>query len=59
LRPQHRETALVEGMNDVAHRLVGATELARNCGGQLALGTGEQYLTAAHRKRGRGPETGL
>ena len=46
-------------MNGVAHSLIGAAQLTRNRGRRLPLGTGEEALAAAHRKGGRGPETGL
>ena len=46
-------------MQRVAHGLIGAAQLARNRGGRLALGTGEEDLAAAYGKGGRGPETGL
>jgi hypothetical protein len=59
LRLQHRETALVERMNDVADGLLGTTQVVGNRGGHLALGTGEQDLAAAHGKGGRRPEPGL
>jgi len=56
---QHGETALVEGMNDVAHGLIGTAEAASNHGRRLALGTGQKHLAAAYGKGGRGPQTGL
>ena len=56
---EHGETALMEGMNDVAHGLIGAAEAASNRGGRLAFGTGEEDLAAADGKGGRGPEPGL
>jgi len=56
---QRRETTLMEGMQDVAHRLIGTAQVARNHGSGLALGTGQQDLAAAYRKGGRGPETDL
>ena len=56
---QHREAALVEGMNRVADGLIGAAQVVRNRGSRLALGTGEEDLAAAYRKGGRGPEPGL
>ena len=56
---QHRETALVKGMNGVAYRLVGTVQLPGNRGGRLALGTGEEDLAATDGKGGRGPEPGL
>jgi len=56
---QHREAALVEGMNGVAHGLIGAAEVAGNRRGWLSLGTGQKHLAAAYRKSGRGPEAGL
>jgi hypothetical protein len=59
LRHQRRETALVERMQRIAHGLVGAAQIVRNGGRRLALGTGEEDLTAAYRKGGRGPEAGL
>jgi hypothetical protein len=46
-------------MQRVADGLIGAAQLARNPGGRLALGTGEEELAAADGKGGRGPETGL
>ena len=59
LRLQRRKTALVERMNGIAYRLVGAAQVVRNRSGRLALGTGEQALAAAHGKGRRRPETGL
>ena len=59
LRLEHGEATLVKRMNGVAHGLVGATQMARNRGRRLPLGTGEEYLAAAYCKGGRGPETGL
>ena len=56
---QHCEPTLVEGMNRVAHGLIGAAQVVRNGGGGLALGTGEEDLAAADGKGGRGPESGL
>jgi hypothetical protein len=56
---EHRETALMEGMHDVAPGLIGAAEAASNRGRWLALGTGEEELAAAYGKGGRGPESGL
>jgi hypothetical protein len=56
---QHREPALVEGMNRVAYGLVGTGQRPGKCGGRLALGTGEEDLAASYRKGGRGPATGL
>ena len=50
---------LVERMQRVAHRLLGAAQVVRNGGRRPALGTGEEALTATDRKGGRGPETGL
>jgi hypothetical protein len=44
---QHGETALVAGMNDVAHGLIGPAEAASNHGRRLALGTGQKPLAAA------------
>jgi hypothetical protein len=49
----------MEGMNDIAHGLIGAAEAASNRSGRLAFGTGEEDLAAAYGKGGRGPETGL
>lgn len=49
----------MEGMNDVAHRLIGTAEAASNGGRRLALGTGQEDLAAAYGKGGRGPEPGL
>jgi hypothetical protein len=49
---------LVEGMQRVAHGLLGAAQVVCNRGGRLALGTGEEELAAAYGKGGRGPETG-
>ena len=46
-------------MKSVAHRLIGAAQLARNGGRRLPLGTGKEDLAAAHGKGGRRPETGL
>src|SRR5215471_17950271 len=46
-------------MNGIADGLIGATQVVRNRGGRLDLGTGEEDLTAADRKGGRGPEPGL
>jgi len=46
-------------MNRVPDGLIGAAQLARNPGCRLALGTGEEDLTATDGKGGRGPETGL
>jgi hypothetical protein len=40
---------LVEGVNGVADRLIVAPQVARNGGAVLALGTGQQHLTAADR----------
>ena len=59
MRLQRRETALVEGMQGVAHGLIGAAQGVRNRRGRLALGTAEEDLAAAYRKGGHGPETGL
>ena len=59
MRLKHRETALVEGMQRVAHGLIGAAQVVRNRRGRLALGTGEEDLTTAYSKGGRGPESGL
>jgi hypothetical protein len=44
---------LVEGLNRIADRLIVAPQVARNGGAVLALGTGQQNLTAADRN-GRG-----
>jgi len=49
----------VERMHDIAHGLVSAVQVAGNGGGRLPLGTGEEDLTAAYSKGGRGPEPGL
>src|SRR5262245_23461116 len=46
-------------MKSVAHSLIGAAQIARNCGRRLPLGTGKEDLAAAHGKGGRRPETGL
>jgi hypothetical protein len=46
-------------MQRIAHGLVGATQIVRNGGRRLALGIGEEDLTATDRQGGRGPETGL
>src|SRR5215831_8473670 len=46
-------------MNGIADGLIGATQVVRNRGGRLDLGTGEEDLTAADRKGGRRPEPGL
>jgi len=59
LRLQRGRAALVEGMNRVAHALVGTAEVARHVGRRLPLGTGQEPLAATDRKGGRGPETGL
>src|SRR5436305_679215 len=59
LRLEGGEAALVERMNSIAHRLVGAGQVAGNGGRRLPLGTGEQDLAAAYRKGGRGSEAGL
>ena len=56
---EHGEAAMLKGMNDIAHGLIGAAEAASNRGSQLALGTGKEHLAAAYGKGGRGPETGL
>ena len=56
---EHGEAAMMKGMNDIAHRLIGAAEAASNRGRRLALGTGEQDLAPAYGKGGRRPETGL
>ena len=56
---EHRETTMMEGMNDVTYGLIGAAEAASNRGRRLALGTGEEDLAAAYGKGGRGPEPGL
>ena len=58
-RMEHRETALVEGMNGIADRWVGTVQLPGNRGGRLAFGTGEKDLATTDGKGGRGPETGL
>jgi hypothetical protein len=59
LRLEDGEAALVEGMNGVAYRLIGAAQVACNHGRRLPLGTGKEHLATAYRKGGRGPETGL
>jgi hypothetical protein len=59
LRLQRSETALVKCMQRMAHGLIGAAQIVRHGGRRLALGTGEEDLTATDRKGGRGPETGL
>src|SRR5712691_2137256 len=46
-------------MNGIAHRLVGAVQVACNGGRRLPLGTGEEDRAAAYRKGGRRPEPGL
>jgi hypothetical protein len=56
---EHSEPAMMEGMKDIAHGLIGAAEAASNRGRRLALGTGEEDLAAAYCKGGRRPETGL
>ncbi len=56
---EHRETTMMEGMNDVTYGLIGAAEAASNRGRRLALGTGEEDLAAADSKGGQRPETGL
>ena len=56
---QHREAALVEGMNRIADGLIGAAQVVRKRGGRLALGTGKEDLAAADGQGGRGPEPGL
>jgi hypothetical protein len=56
---EHGETAMMEGMNDVAHGLIGTAEAASNRSRRLALGTGEEDLAAAYGKGGQRPETGL
>ena len=56
---EHGETAMMKGMNDMAHGLIGAAEVASNCGRRLALGTGEKDLAPAYCKGGQRPETGL
>jgi len=53
------ETALVEGMHDVAHGLIGTAAAASTPGRRLARGTGPKYLAAAYGTGGRGPPTGL
>ena len=58
-RLERGKAALVEGMNGVAHRLIGAAQVAGNHGRRLPLGTGQEHLAAAYREGGRGPETGL
>ena len=50
---------MVKRMHGIADGLIGATQVVRNRGGRLALGTGEEHLAAAYGKGGRGPETGL
>ena len=47
------------GMNRMAHGLVGTAQVVRHGGRRLALGTGEEDLTAADGQGGRRPETGL
>jgi len=49
----------MEGMNDMAHGLIGAAEAASHRGRRLALSTGKEDLAAAYWKGGRRPETGL
>ena len=49
----------MEGMNDIAHGLIGAAEAASNRGRRLALGTGEKDLAPAYGTGGRRPEPGL
>ena len=39
---EHRETTMMEGMNDVTYGLIGAAEAASNRSRRLALGTGEE-----------------
>jgi hypothetical protein len=56
---QRRKTARVEGMNGIAHRLVGAVQMACNRGRRRPLGTGAEDLAAAYGQGGRGPESGL
>jgi hypothetical protein len=56
---QRREATLVERMQRVAHRLIGAAQVVRNGRGGLLLGTGEEDLATAYGKGGRGPEPGL
>jgi hypothetical protein len=46
-RLEGSHSPLVEGMNRVADRLIMAPQVARNGSTGLALGTGQQYLTAA------------
>ena len=58
MRLQRREPALVERVQCVARRLLGAAQVVRNSRSRLALGTGEEQLAAAYGKGGRGPETG-
>ena len=52
---QRGEPALVERMQRMADGLLGATQVVGNRGGHLALGTGEQDLTAAYSQGGRRP----
>jgi hypothetical protein len=56
---QHREAALMKGMNGVTDGLLGAAKSTRNRGRRLSLGTGEEDLAAPDSQGGRGPETGL
>ena len=59
MRLQRREAALVERMQSVADGLIRAAEVVRNRRRRLTLGTGEEDLTTAYSKGGRGPESGL
>ena len=56
---EHSEAAMMKGMHDIAHGLIGAAEAASNRGRRLALGTGEKDLAPAYGTGGRRPEPGL
>jgi hypothetical protein len=43
----------MEGMNGIVNRLVGTVQLPGHPGSRLALGTGEEALTAPDGKGGR------
>jgi hypothetical protein len=56
---QDGEPAPLASMERVAPGLSGAAQVVRHGGRRLALGTGEEAVTATPRKGGRRPETGL